>query len=262
VQLQTADDVWARIETLARQRPGGVIATDGDGTLWSGDVGEDLFHAFLDHGRVEPLGVEALRVTARAHDLSDAGKGSDIARRIYEAYHEGRYPEEGTCELMTWCFAGWARSEVQAFAREVVDRGHLAQRLHQEVHSILDRARAAGIECVLVSASPIAVVIEAAARVGFDEAHAVAAVPLYEAEQMLPDVDRPIPYGTGKMLRLRGRIGADRPIYASFGDNGFDVALLAGASIPVAVRPKAKLRARAGEVPTLVELAQLTGAQR
>ncbi|HEY5145331.1 MAG TPA: haloacid dehalogenase-like hydrolase, partial [Polyangiaceae bacterium] len=61
MQLQTADDVWARIEALARKAPGGLVATDGDGTLWSGDVGEDLFHAFLDHGRVEPAAMQALR---------------------------------------------------------------------------------------------------------------------------------------------------------------------------------------------------------
>src|SRR6185437_788171 len=54
VHLQTSDDLWPRIEVLARELPGGVIATDGDGTLWAGDVGEDLFHAFLEKGRVEP----------------------------------------------------------------------------------------------------------------------------------------------------------------------------------------------------------------
>jgi phosphatidylglycerophosphatase C len=257
VHLQTADDVWARIETLSRHTPGGLIATDGDGTLWSGDVGEDLFHAFLDHGRVEPAGVEAFRTVARAHKLSDAGTGSDIARRIYAAYLDGVYPEERTCELMTWCFAGWTHDEVQRFAHDVVAGGGLDARLHGEVHSILKRAREAGIPCVLVSASPIAVVLEAGARVGFDETHVVGAIPVYEGDRMVADVARPIPYGDGKMLRLRERIGTSRPIYASFGDNGFDVALLAGASVPVAVRPKAKLRARAAEVPGLVELAPM-----
>lgn len=254
VQLQTADDVWARIEALAREHPGGVVATDGDGTLWSGDVGEDLFHAFLDRGRVEPQAVEALSSIARAHDLSDAGKGSDIARRIYGAYLEGAYPEERTCELMTWCFAGWTRDEVQAFAGEVVARGNLSGRLHGEVHAVLARAQAAGIERVLVSASPFAVVKEAGARVGFDASRVVAALPRFDGERMLAGVEAPIPYGEGKMHRLRERVGAERRIYASFGDNGFDVALLSGADVPVAVRPKAKLRARAAEVPGLVEL--------
>ena len=65
VELQTADEVWARVEALARAQAGGVVATDGDGTLWSGDVGEDLFHAFLEHGRVEAPAHEAIGLEAR-----------------------------------------------------------------------------------------------------------------------------------------------------------------------------------------------------
>ena len=68
------------------------------------------------------------------------------------------------------------------------------------------------------------------------------------------DVDRPIPYGPGKVHRLRARIG-NRPVLAAFGDNAFDVALLSESRVPVAVRPKQALRGRAGEVPELVELA-------
>jgi phosphatidylglycerophosphatase C len=257
VQQQTADDVWKRIEALARQKPGGVVATDGDGTLWSGDVGDDLFHAFCNHGRVEAPALDAFRRTARDHDLSDAGPGPEIARRIYAAYLAGAYPEDLMCELMTWCFAGWTRDEVRAFAGDVVERCGLAARLHREVHVVVERARAAGIQAMLVSASPFAVVLEAGLRVGFDEAHVVAALPRYEEDRMVPDVERPIPYGAGKVNRLREAIGHDRPLYASFGDNAFDVALLAGASVPVAVRPKPRLRARAAEVPGLVELAVL-----
>jgi phosphoserine phosphatase len=258
VHQQTSDDVWARIEAIAREKPGGVIATDGDGTLWSGDVGDDLFHAFLNHGRLESPAVEALRRTARDHDLSDAGPGVEIARRIYAAYLDGAYPEERMCEVMTWCFAGWTRDEVSAFASGVIERGGLLNRLHEEVHEVIERARAAGIVTILVSASPIAVVHQAGLRVGFDEAHLVAARPRYDGDRMLADVEAPIPYGPGKMTRLRELVGRDRPLYAAFGDNAFDVPLLAGAGVPVAVRPKPRLRDRAAEVPGLVELAALS----
>jgi phosphatidylglycerophosphatase C len=227
---------------------------DGDGTLWSGDVGEDLFHAFLQQGRVEATALEAMRVEARDHTLSDAGSGPDIARRIYAAYREGRFPEERMCELMTWCFAGWTRTEVRAFAREVVEKGGLASRLHNEVLRLLEQIRQAAIEVVVVSASPIDVVIEAAARVGFAESSVIAARPQFERQVMLADVQRPIPYAAGKVARLREHIGPTRTIYAAFGDNAFDVALLASARIGVAVRPKAQLRERAREVQDLVEL--------
>src|SRR6185312_11163886 len=111
VELQSPDAVWKRIEPLLRERPGGVLATDGDGTLWTGDVGDDLFHAFLTHGRVEPAALDALRRAATDHALSDAGTGTDIARRIYAAYLAGHFPEQTMCELMTWCFAGWPAAQ-------------------------------------------------------------------------------------------------------------------------------------------------------
>lgn len=255
MQLRSGDEVWARIDELARADGArGVVATDGDGTLWSGDVGEDLFFAFVEHGEFAEPALEALRRDAREHALSDAGTGPDVARRIYDAYLAGCFPEEQVCELMTWCFAGWTRDRVQAFARQVVDEGGIEGRAHREVARVLERARAAGIETILVSASPLAVVVEAGVRLGFAADHVVAARPRFEDDVMVAEVERPIPYGPGKVSRLRERIGADRTLYAAFGDNAFDVALLASARIGVAVRPKARLRDRAYEVPGLVEL--------
>jgi phosphoserine phosphatase len=257
VQLQSADEVWARIEAATREggASAGVVASDGDGTLWSGDVGEDLFHAFIEHGEVAEPALEAMRREARRHGLSDAGGGPDVARRIYDAYLEGRFPEEPVCELMAWCFAGWRRERVQAFARDVIDSVGLEARLHGEVLRVLEQVRAAGVETLLVSASPLAVVLEAGARVGFDEARVVAARPCFDRDTMLPEVERPIPYGDGKVTRLRERIGG-RVLYAAFGDNVFDVALLSSARVGVAVRPKPRLRARAHEVPHVVELSR------
>jgi phosphatidylglycerophosphatase C len=254
VELWSGERVWAQIDSFARGQPGGVVAVDGDGTLWSGDVGDDVFHAFLKRGRVEAPALEGMRREAREHDLSDAGKGSDVARRIYDAYLDGRFPEERMCELMTWCFAGWTRSEVRAFAGDVVGGAGVASRLQGEVLDLLDRIRAARIETVIVSASPVDAIIEAAVHVGLNEQSIVAASPRFEGDVLLADVERPIPFADGKVVRLREHIGPARTLYAAFGDNAFDVALLATARLGVAVRPKPRLRQRAHEVPGLVEL--------
>ena len=253
--LQSADEVWARIDQLARaDGGGGVVATDGDGTLWSGDVGEDFFFGFVDHGDMAEPGLEAMRREAREHDLSDAGTGPDVARRIYDAYLAGRYGEERVCELMTWCFAGWRRDEVRRFARDVVARVGVAERFQGEVIHVLDRARAARIDVFLVSASPIAVVAEAGALAGFAEDRIIASQPGYDGDVMVPRVERPIPYGAGKVSRLRERAGADAVFHAAFGDNAFDVDLLASATLAVAVRPKPRLRDRAHTIKGLIEL--------
>jgi phosphoserine phosphatase len=256
MELQSADRIWARIVEHAGPDigPRGVVASDGDGTLWSGDVGEDLFHAFVERGRVCEPGLQALRREARDHGLSDAGTGGDVARRINEAYEQGHFPEERVFEIMAWCFAGWTRAEVAAFARETVERRDVRGRLHPEVLPLLERARKAGLEVVLVSASPLAVVEAAGALAGFDGAHIIAARSRYEGEVMQAEVERPIPYAGGKVANLRARIG-DRPLLAALGDNAFDVDMLASARVGVAVRPKPRLRERAEKVAGLVELA-------
>src|ERR1043165_2486291 len=64
--MQTApvDEILRAIDTAAKATPGGAIAFDGDGTLWSGDIGEDFFDAAMKHGPLEvtrePLAREAV----------------------------------------------------------------------------------------------------------------------------------------------------------------------------------------------------------
>ena len=61
-------------------------------------------------------------------------------------------------------------------------------------------------------------------------------------------------------LRIAGeKIGAERVLYAAFGDNAFDVAMLREARVPVAIRPKPRLLERAGEVDGLVVLEEVGG---
>jgi phosphoserine phosphatase len=143
---------------------------------------------------------------------------------------------------------------VDAFASGVLAGAGLGGRLHPEVHKVVGWARREHIEVYLVSASPWAIIDPAARYVGIEPTHAIAAHPRYHEGRMLAEVERPIPYGPGKVRHLRDRIGASRPVYAAFGDNAFDIAMLSEAFVPVAVRPKPRLRERAGEVKNLVEI--------
>lgn len=262
MQIQSAEAIIARIEEAHRIHADGVVAFDGDGTLWSGDVGEDFFHALVAHKDFRPSAIAQMKEDAREYGIHDEGDGAAVATRLYADYLAGLFPEQRICELMTWCCAEWSRAEVDAFASKVLDGGEkLRSRLHPEAHRVLDYARAAKLDVFLVSASPRAIVEVAARFVGIDVANVVAATPLYESGKSDPDEDRmvakvhrPIPYGPGKVSALRERIGT-RALYAAFGDNAFDVQLLSEAFIPVAVRPKPRLRERAAEVKMLVEIA-------
>jgi HAD superfamily phosphoserine phosphatase-like hydrolase len=255
LQIATADAIALRIDAARSARPGGAVAFDGDGTLWSGDVGDDFFAAFLAKGRVEPAAVRAMLALARDHDVLAPAGGAALPVAIHDAYLAGRIPEERAYEMMAYACAGWPAVEVTAFAREVVQSGGLLARIHPETAKLVEWAKRVGVEAFVVSASPRAVVVEAARALGFDAEHVLAATAVEEEGVQCARVLVPIPYGEGKVERLTEKIGA-RPLYAAFGDNVFDIPLLRLAEVGVAVRPKPRLLERAGDVPGLVGLAR------
>lgn len=233
------------------------MAFDGDGTLWAGDVGEDFFHALLREDRVLEVARPALAHEAALAGLDSSGCAVDVARRIHEAYLAGDFLEERMCEIVTWASAGHTLAEIDAFAETVIASIGLPERLHGEAISVLEWARGKGIPTFLVSASPRPIVEQAARKVGIDIACVASAHEISSPSGVIAaSVLRPIPYGAGKVIRLREKLSA-RPLYAAFGDNAFDVALLLDSQVPVAVRPKPRLVERAAEVPNLVVLERL-----
>lgn len=254
VRTIPVDEVILAIDHAREREPGGAIAFDGDGTLWAGDIGEDFFAALLDRGVLE-FARDALAREAIAESIDSSGRPRDIAHRIHRAYLAGRFPEERVCEIMTWVAAGRSRAELERFCREVIEAIGLGRRLHDEALHIVEHARSVGVEVLLVSASPRAIVEQAAKVVGIDVTNAMAARESYDESGIVQcAVERPIPYGEGKVTHLRERLGAGRVLYAAFGDNAFDLPMLREARFPVAIRPKARLLERATELPSLVIL--------
>lgn len=248
------EDVIARIEAHVARDPDGALAFDGDGTLWSGDVGDDFFDAFVESDLLCAVPHASLVREAEAEGVPSHGTTRELARRIHEAYMAGAFPEERTCEIVTWISAGLSCEALDAFAARVVAGLALDRRLHGEAIAIVTWARSRGVPVYVVSASPRAIVAQAARVVGIDPARVVAVTESRDASGVVaPAVERPIPYGPGKVTRLREKL-LTRPLYAAFGDNAFDVPMLREATIGVAVRPKPRLLARASEVPGLTIL--------
>jgi len=228
-----------------------LVATDGDGTLWSGDVGEDFFFAFTRENRVRASAFEALR--SLATEFSIEAKDAEIATRLYEGYVHGKVPEDRICEMIAWLAAGHSRSEVQAIVRATLEREKLSTRMQAEAVAIVEWARARKIDVYVVSASPDPVVCEAAELLGLPPECVLAVRPTYEGDAMTPDVERPIPYGAGKAAAL-ARVADGRTIAVACGDNVFDAEMLRAAKVPVAIRPKKRLLDRAHEIPGLLIL--------
>jgi HAD superfamily phosphoserine phosphatase-like hydrolase len=254
VKSVTVAEVISLLEEHVAREPGGAIAFDGDGTLWSGDIGEDFFEALLDDGSVSAEAHEALVREAEAEKIDTSGGGVAVARRIHAGYLAGTFPEERVCEIMAWAFAGWTHVQADAFAERVLVEVALDTRLHHEATRVVTWAREHSVATFLVSASPRAIVERAAHRVGIELANVASATEERDPSGMIiPSVVRPIPYGPGKVMHLRAKLGA-RPLYAAFGDNAFDVPMLREARVPVAIRPKPRLVERAGEIPGLLVL--------
>jgi phosphoserine phosphatase len=253
VRNVTVREVTQTIDAAAAREPGGAIAFDGDGTLWAGDIGEDFFEALLDRGLRE-ASYEALVREASESALDTRGSAREIAYRIHAAYVAGAFPEERVCEIMTWAAAGWERAELDRFCGEVIANIGLLYRVHDEAMRVIEHARSVGVDVFLVSASPRAIVEQAAQVVGIDQAKTTAVREVCDALGIVQcAVERPIPYGKGKVTCLREKLGS-RVLYAAFGDNAFDVPLLCEAQLPVAVRPKERLLDRSAEVPHLAVL--------
>jgi phosphatidylglycerophosphatase C len=224
-----------------------VMAFDGDGTLWSGDVGEDLFRAALRNDFLVEAALPALLAEAEQHrvPLNGARDANAVAGVLVAAYLAGTYPERETCAMMTWSYAGRTLSEVQTLAESVLEEERLAARLHGELGPILEWSRQRGLRNVLISASPRVVVEPAAALWGFAPSDVAAATPAVAEGQVQPRMAAPVPYAEAKLSAGRGLFGNARWL-AAFGDNVFDIDMLTTAELGVAVRPKPRLATKLG----------------
>jgi phosphatidylglycerophosphatase C len=248
-------DANAVIERLERARvegPSG-LAFDADGTLWSGDVGEDVFLYACDNGLLRDDATEALRSVARAHGVGDEGSPSALARAVFEGYRRGVVSELIACETMSWCYAGHTPEELTEIARQAFGVRDLRTRVRRLLEPIFAFGRHEGLHRIVVSASPMIVVEEALRFSGIDIDEVAGAEPVLVDGRVGSSMRKPIPYGAQKPTAGRLLLGS-RDWLGSFGDNGFDVEMLKAARIGVAVCPKPALITRLSELTNTVVL--------
>lgn len=236
----------------------GVCAFDGDGTLWAGDVGEDFLHHVLEENAFTDVAARLFRDEIARTGLTASTHARDDLARLFRAYTEGAYPEESICGLIALAVAGRSVDDVARVSADVVRARDVRGRLHAETVGILEESQARGLEVVIVSASPRAVVVAAAAVVGLSANAVIAVTPREDRGVVGATLDEPIPYGEGKATRLRERLSG-RPLVVCAGDNAFDMAMLKLAAVPLAIRPKDRLRKIAHELPSLTILGRLEG---
>jgi len=235
------------------------VATDGDGTLWTSDVGEALFEEILRREMVTDVARDALVAEARENGMRvEREDAITIVRAMWDGYLHHRFSEERMCAVMTWCMAGHTLAEIETLSTELLEGPFdLRMRLIREAGEVLVWAHAQQIPVWLVSASPRHVV-ERAAVIVADELkvpvpRVLAMTPRVENGVIVPGTVGILPYGEGKAVALeRELVRSDRKLLCAMGDNAFDAHMLRAAKIPIAIRPKAALTAIASTVVGLV----------
>lgn len=228
-----------------------MLAFDADGTLWSGDVGNDLFHALIKAQAVRQAAHAALVHEAEAFHISYAESATETAQRLFEACERGEYPEDRCFAMMAWVFAGFTLQDASAFSRDVVKETNLAGRLHRFLDPIFAWTQQEDIPVWVVSASPQWMVEIGVALFDIPSERVIGMLPGIVDGVILPELDGVPIYGSSKPTMLFAMC-PESTLLGAFGDSNYDVPLLKMASVPVAVRPKPSLVACIRDVPNMV----------
>lgn len=257
IPIVTAGELRLRLEQLRNDLVAPVaLAFDADGTLWSGDVGFDLFKAALAARILRPAAQAALAAEAHAAGLSAShdDDANEIALRLFAAWAAGDISDERAFRMMAWAFAGHGEEELLAFCEETQRQSGLGQRIHPPAREIVAWAHGEGIEVWVVSASPRAAVVAGARLLEIPPARCIGVTPVVADGRLTTALMEPISYDAGKPLAFEAHASRSS-LLAAFGDTASDVPLLRAARLGVAVGPNDRLRAAATSVPGLVELA-------
>jgi len=246
------------IEEVGAERA--AFATDGDGTLWTQDIGEALFEAVLHDGLVGEQALDALRAEAEAHGLTieNGADATAIARLMFHEYAALRFPEDRMCAAMAWCMAGMSTFGLARFCDSLLENHFgLRKRFIPESLEVLRYAASRKVPIWLVSASPRIVVERAAAIVedalAIPSLRVIAMTPVIVEDVIRPGITGIWPYGEGKRKALDAALEG-RTVVAAMGDNIFDVPMLLSARVPIAIRPKTALVGVHEQVPGLLRL--------
>jgi phosphoserine phosphatase len=199
---------------------------DCDGTLWSGDAGQDFFYWSIEQ-RLVP---------------------DEIARWAlsrYADYKAGKVDEEQMCGEMVTIYQGLSdaglRRAAEAFFRERVEA-----RIFPEMQQLARRLAEAGGELWAVSSTNQWVIEAGAARFGLPPERVLAAAVAIENGLATGRLLR-VPTGEGKARVIREHIAG--PVDAVFGNSIHDAAMLNLARNAFAINPN----------PDLEKIAQLNG---
>jgi HAD superfamily phosphoserine phosphatase-like hydrolase len=195
-----------------------LAAFDCDGTLWSGDVGEEFFRWEIERGLIS----------------------EDIAKRVqarHADYRKGLVEEDTMCGEMVTLHQGLTDADLAAAAKEFIS-AHIAPNFFPAMLELVQQLHTRGCEIWAVSSSNQWVVREGVRHFGIPPDRVLSAEVFIENGRITDRLVR-VPSGPGKPQALRDVVG--RPPDAAFGNSQWDTDMLAAAKTGFAVNPSPEL---------------------
>ena len=232
-------DVEALIAALA-EVPAGfhqTVATDADGTLWSTDVGDEIFVALGEAGDFRGGGRDALIDRARGYLSEVPADDVALARALMREYQAGRIEIGAMCELQAEAVGDRSERDLADLYDRVAAR--VAPTVRPEVRELLIALRARGFTVHVVSGSLGDAVARCLTAAGVPYDTVAGATLARDGDRVLPTLAGAVPLFDGKVRALTAA-GA-WPSSLGLGDGGWDVTFLRDVHLPVLVHPKPAL---------------------
>jgi HAD superfamily phosphoserine phosphatase-like hydrolase len=205
------------IDSILRQEPQ-LAVFDCDGTLWSGDAGEQFFAWEQDEELVPEETVRSMRAR-------------------YADYKAGNVAEEIMCGEMVTMHKGMIEADVQRAATRFFDLTFV-DNIFPEMREVVRRLQAQGCDVWAVSSTNEWVIRAAMRHFGIARDHVLAAAVAIDDRKVTDRLVR-VPSGDGKPRVIREVVKRDPD--AAFGNSRWDIDMLAIARHPFAVNPNADL---------------------
>jgi phosphoserine phosphatase len=198
---------------LAEPGDGRPVAFDADGTLWRGDVGEDLLRYLITEGRLPRYrGRTGLYEEYERRVAQDPASGYAFTVEVMEDVEEGA---------------------LSALCQEFFQR-RFAGRLFPFTRPLVQALSGQGYAVWIVSASPTWPVVAGAAALGVPRERVIGVHCDLEAGRLTRRVHTPVPCGEGKVALLRSR--GLRPVLG-VGNGDLDLQMLAYAERALVIAP-------------------------
>ncbi len=211
------------IESILRLKPR-LAVFDCDGTLWSGDAGEQFFDWELKRGVFSEEIVRWMRAR-------------------YADYRAGKVSEVEMCGEMVTLHRGLKETQVLDLARQFFDE-NFVRRIFPEMRALITRLQASGCDVWAVSSTNEWVIREAMKHFEIP-AEKILAAAVEIKDGIVKERLVRVPSGIGKPKAILEVIG--RPPDAAFGNSRWDTEMLAISRYAIAVNPNPDLEEVARE---------------